>query len=145
MTPEQAAAALGNLGKDLERGAEQGANRALKLLREAAIRRSEGPLSTAELRRLGHPYARRHGRPRRDPNTVNQQSEDFRNAWETEGPDEQGGILAGSVFNTDPKAELLKDGTDAMFARAPHEAALRDVEDEIGRVYVSAISRALGV
>lgn len=42
---------------------------------------SSGPFSTATLRRMGHPYARRNPRPPGNPAVVNVQSGRFRQSW----------------------------------------------------------------
>lgn len=88
---------------------------------ELARKFSDGPLTPADLEKLDHPYARRHGTALRDPHQVNSQSEDFLNAWETEGPVVRGSALESSIFNTDPKADaFLAHGTDLMVPRQPH-------------------------
>lgn len=145
MTPEQAAQQLRHRGGSLRIEGERALQRSLDRLKEAAEARSQGTLTEADLHALDHPYARRHGSPRRDPDTVNQQSGDFAAAWEAEGPTTTGDGFAGVVFNTDDKAEFLEDGTAVMFARAPHEAALRDVEQELGQLFERAMADALGV
>lgn len=45
-----------------------------KMLRDWAVRQTSGVVSTRELRRLDHPFARRHGQPRLSPLPINRQT-----------------------------------------------------------------------
>ena len=67
--------------------------------------RSRGGLSPADLRRLDHPYARRHGSPLLDPSVVNRDRGDFEEGWTATELDPDG--YSEVVFNSDPKAEYL--------------------------------------
>lgn len=145
MTPEQAAQQLAARGSLLRLEVERATQRAIDRVKEAAEARSSGTLTPAGLQALDHPYARRHGSPRRDPDTVNRQTGAFADAWEAVGPQRVADGFAGAVFNTDDKAALLEAGTGVMFPRHPHEAALADVEQELEGMFADALSRALGV
>ena len=126
MTPDEAADRLERAAADLRANLEEAESRNLQDLFETALRFSSGPLSTAELARMDHPYARRHGKAKEDPAVINRQSGAFLAAWQTEGPTWAGDDLTGSLFNTDWKAPLLEAGTRYMFARPLPEA----VEEE---------------
>lgn len=93
----------------------------------SAVRHSSGTLSSAALAAMGHPFARRHGTPRLDPGEVNVQGDVFRQRWETEGPQEVGGELRGSLYNTDPKAPELELGTGRTFSRPVTDRVIADV------------------
>lgn len=113
----RAAAAVANTLDDLQRAAEG---------------RSRGPLTPADLRRLDHPYARRHG-PRLNPDIVNEQSGGFAGNWRQDGPHVRAGGIEGSVYNADPKAPFLEQeepppGSTPMVARRPDLAAAEEVE-----------------
>jgi hypothetical protein len=112
-------------------------------LLQACIENSSGLLSSADLRRQGHPYARRHGTPALDPDTVNRQSGAFIHAWRLDGPRSAEGGLVTAVFNVDPKAAaFLESGTRLMFARGPHRKALRETAPRRSIRLKAAVQRA---
>lgn len=78
----------------------------------AAIDASSGDITTAQLRREDHPYAKRHGAPRRDPSRINTQTGSFRSMWRAVGT-----AIGGQVLNDSRVADWLEQGTDTMFAR----------------------------
>ena len=100
---------------------------------------SSGPHSTADLRRMGHPYARRHGKPLLNPAIINAQTGTFRASWDGESPRPDGDGLTAAIFNTDPKAELLQSGTRTMFAR-PIDA---QIEEDLAPRREARLERAL--
>lgn len=123
-----------DLGRQLQAKAEQAVKKTLEDLKAEAVAATSGSLSPADLRRLDHPYARRHGVPGLDPDTLNVGTGALRASWQTEGPLYEGGVLTGRLFNTDPKAgDWLEPGTRTMFPRAPHEKAAAKVEPDLLR------------
>lgn len=150
MTPNEAARALERMARDLTRNVQDAERMSLLDLRDEAERFSGGPLQARDLARMDHPYARRHGSPRLNPDLVNQQDagEDtgrFAASWVAEGPEVDGDELVSSLFNVDPKAaEFLEDGTDTMFPRRPHEAALEVVAPRREERLERAVDRTLG-
>lgn len=84
--------------------------------KQEALEASSGALSTAELRRRDHPYARRHGSATEDPQILNSQSGDFRRAWRASAVTRRVGKLTGTVRNTDRKAKYMR-GTEKMLPR----------------------------
>jgi hypothetical protein len=126
---------LAAAARRLENDAKRAVRVTLLDLQAEAVKATSGTLTPADLRRQGHPYAKRHGSPGLNPNVVNVGSGTLRASWETEGPlwDETG-TLSGSLFNTDPKAgDWLEPGTATMFARAPQETAAAAVEPRFAK------------
>jgi hypothetical protein len=117
MTPDEAAKRLERLGDGLETAAREAVNRTLEVGLAEARNLSSGGMDRTELRRRGHPYARRHGRIQSpgNPFLVNLQDGDFYEGWlieSTLGPDP-----SGVLYNQDPKAEWLEKGTRLMLGR----------------------------
>lgn len=110
----------------------------------AAVRLSSGTLSLGDLAAEDHPFARRHGRPRRDPGVLNVQSGVFRASWERTPVRREGDALRVDVWNVDPKArQFLEPGTGAMFARPVDERALQATEPYLERRFARAMADAL--
>lgn len=104
-----------------------------------AIQYSSGTHSTADLARLDHPFATRHGSPQLDPSIINAQAGDFRAAWRTVGPVSGNGGVAGTIVNDDPKAQFLKTGTRLMFARPVDDR----IAAELAPVFAANVIRAI--
>lgn len=121
---------------DLERDYQDSERRTIEEALIIAEDQSSGPYSTADLARMGHPYARRHRKPLEDPRRINAQSGMFRGMWDTEGPSADG---ESAIFNTDPKAPLLAGGTQTMFPRPVDEA----IEERLEPGRESRIEHAL--
>jgi hypothetical protein len=104
--------------------------RSLAQLEAAVARRSQGPLQPADLKRMGHPYARR--RLRLNPDVVNKWSGEFAGAWKTDPPVFSGGVVMSAVYNASPKASSLEAGLvfgePLMAPRGPHLAAFEEIE-----------------
>lgn len=105
------------LVKQLEEAEAKTAREGLKIARK----QSSGSVSTSQLRKEDHPYAKRHGSPKRDPSTINVQSGEFRAEWHVQignslddGP---------AIVNYSRVARFLQEGTTTMFAR-PVEAVI---------------------
>lgn len=98
---------------------------------------SEGRLSLAELRALGHPY-RKGGIPPQDPAIINRQSNVFFLGWEIE-PGGGGGGEGGRVVNRTPQAEWLRKGTNRMIARPTVER----IEEQVEPRHQERVQRAL--
>lgn len=130
---------LDRLAADLERAGRDALSDALTETLSNARRASSGFTSPADLRRMGHPYARRHGRTLLDPFVINAQSGKFLQAWARSGPQEERGALTGLVTNSDPKGELLGRGTRTMLGRP-----LADVlQPEAEQALTEALERRL--
>lgn len=94
---------------------------------ERAKDRSTGGVSSKQLRREDHPYARRHGRARRDSSIINRQSGRFIAAWSLRGVMPSADGATGTVENTAPYAEFLAGGTRFMFARPLTQSVEREL------------------
>lgn len=126
----------------------------------AAFRYSSGPFTLKQLRRMGHPYARRHPKPLLDPGVINVQSGAFRSAWRRDGPNDVAFLgseanpfgasdrgLVTAIYNEDPKAAFLEqpDGAPAslMVQRPVDEKIAAAAEPERERRIERAIAVAL--
>ncbi len=88
------------------------------------VRRSEGTLSLADLRRMGHPFARRRPMPAlADRATINDQGGGFKDAWEVDPVVVTGERISVKVVNRHPHAQWMH-GTTRM-VRRPIVAAVR--------------------
>jgi hypothetical protein len=107
-----------------------------------AIQHSSGTHSSADLARLDHPFATRHGSPLLDPSVINAQTGQFRAAWRTEGPKPTAGGVGGAIVNDDPKVQVLKPGTRLMFARPVEDRIARELAPVFETNVIRAIVRA---
>lgn len=106
-----------------------------------AVRWSSGRISPRVLRRE-RPYARRHGRPKRDPGRVNVgKTKTFSRSWEKGEIEARDGALEASIWNADPKAVFLEAGTRTMFARPVAERIMLELESR--RVLEQEMEREL--
>jgi len=117
MTLAEAVRHFGDAERWFRRDLKWGVDRAIESGLEEARRRSSGRYSLAELARMDHPYARRHGSPRLDASTINVQSGVFRSAWRSDDPRAGEAPIAGRIFNDSAVADYLDNGTRTMFAR----------------------------
>ena len=88
----------------------------LKEAKAQAVLFSSGTLTTATLRRMGHPYAVRNPTAP-DPDKINVQTGVFRAAFNTQGPTISVGAITSSVSNGSLVAGYLANGTRFMIAR----------------------------
>lgn len=139
MSPDEFARQLEQMGSQFERSASVAITETLEAAKELAQRYSSGPLSQAELAALDHPFARRHGTPQLDPSIVNVETGRFRDSWEMEGPNEQGGGMHGALWNSSPEAVFLETGTRYMFERPIADR----VQVEIEPVFQANVERQL--
>lgn len=95
-------------------GAEKASiNQAIVLAKAA----SSGPFKAAVLAQMGHPYAKRSPRPPQDPRIINLQAGTFLADWRKADPILRPDGIASFIFNVDPVAHYLQDGTPTMIAR----------------------------
>lgn len=141
MTPEAAARELERRAREFEQGARTLVDRTANDALAAAIRWSSGTASPADLRREDHPYARRHGAPRRNPRRVSRQSGAFVARWARSPVRETDGGFSASVTNDDPKTGFFVHGTRLMFARRPDEAAEEEVRPRFERGLARLVAR----
>lgn len=108
-----------------------------------AVDRSTGTTKTAQLRLEDHPYARRHGRPRRDPSIINVQSGLFISQWARNGPMPHAAGAHGEVSNDTPYAQFLESGTIRMFQRPLTERVVKELEPWATRELARALREAI--
>lgn len=122
--PGQIAIVLRRTAHAMEAGAKAAESEAAKVAMEIAHDLSSGPITSRELRKLGHPYG--HGRtPPADPAILNLQSGAFKAGWRIIGPRKSGDGLRTTLVNASPYAGHLLRGTRRMIPR-PYERRLRD-------------------
>lgn len=144
MNPQRAALKLERVADAFEAGGRIVAEETREDLHRTAYRWSSGPFSTKQLRRMDHPYARRHGSPRLSPRRINVQSGRFRSSWQSTVR-ENGAGQRVELQNTDPKAEkYLQPGTPRMFARGIDTAIAKEVFTRTEKRVERMIERALG-
>ena len=88
----------------------------LKEATAQAVTFSSGTLTTAAMRKAGHPYAVRNPTAP-DPGIVNSQTGVFRSAFTSSPPAVSGGGITSSVINASKVAGYLANGTRFMIAR----------------------------
>lgn len=121
LTPAEAATHLEGVASGLKKAVIDAEKKSVKQAWMLAVSYSVGPFSQSELTKMGHPYARRHGSPRLDPNILNIQTGKFAASWRFEEPTESGDAIVAHLYNIDEKAgRFLERGTRYMFARQPH-------------------------
>lgn len=76
-------------------------------MRREAKEMSSGPYSLYVLRKMGHPYARRHGKSLLPADVINVQSGSFRKSWR----------IRTSTSTKESKLELYNDSPHAIYIR----------------------------
>jgi hypothetical protein len=141
---DEAAEAIGRKADALKREIEWAQRKNGYLLLQAARLYSSGPYSLAALRRMGHPYARRHAAAPLDPAVINLQTGRFAASWRLESVG--GGLIGGMrVVNDAPYAGYLEEGTSRMIRRPIEEKILAENEGLLMRNMNLALERALEV
>ena len=126
MTPRQVADRLRRDKAAVARLIEVEERKVAERALQRAVGLSSGLFSTAELRRLGHPYATRHGAPQLPPGVINAQRGLFRSRWrlievrKSLTPGQPGAFFV--IENRDRAADFLQPGTRFMFRRPIDEA-----------------------
>lgn len=136
----KAAYELEKYGKRLVREIGKAEVDTAKVGLRVAVKQSSGKVSSLQLRREGHPYARRHGKPKRDPQIINSQSGEFRREWHIalgknldEGP---------AIVNFSSIAGFLQEGTPKMFARPVENVVIAELRKIRPANLAKAIERA---
>ena len=88
----------------------------LKEAKAQAVLFSSGTLTTAAMRKAGHPYAVRNPTAP-DPGTINAQSSVFRESFKIVSPTAFSGSIVSSVINTASYSGYLSSGTRFMIPR----------------------------
>ena len=105
---------------------------ALEDAKREALASSSGPLTKRDLRRMDHPFARRHGQALTDPEIINKGGGDFYRDWQTEPVTATGDGTEGRLFNDSKSAHWLSrggKGKSKMVARPVIVRVARIVRD----------------
>lgn len=109
---------------------------------DVARQLSSGTFSTAQLRRMGHPY-RHGGRPPQNAAIINRQSGSFYRGWQIKPVETRGGRITAGLINTSPHAVLLMRGTSRMIARPILQLIEKRVTPRRRALYRAAIRKAM--
>lgn len=115
----------------------------LRTVLESARDHSSGPYSTAMLRRMGHPYARRHRRASLDPGVINVQSGMFLAAWTAYPPVMSGDSIRSQVRNDSAHADFMK-GTRTMIPRPIVSKVTEETREAVDLRREQALARVFG-
>ncbi len=100
------------------------------LMRKARQFTAQRFYSTKQLRRMGHPYAKRAPRPPVKPHILNRQNGLLHQSWKVNTRRYSDGVTV-SVVNMAPYAKYMTaDGTTKMIGRPVLEEALKRTKDE---------------
>ena len=116
MTPAQFSAHMTKAAAALPKRLVAAEAVTLQEAKARAILLSSGTLSTAELRKRGHPYARRNPTSP-NPQIINAQTGVFRQAYTTPPPVPSASGVTASVVNVARYSGYLSAGTRLMVAR----------------------------
>ncbi len=115
---ERAAQALQRKADAIQQQVRDAEAQSARDLLRIARAQSSGPLSTAQLRMLGHPYARRRPRPPFSAAIINVQSGRFKAGWRVIGPSSSSGGIRSRLVNVSPEARWMTErGTSRMIGR----------------------------
>ena len=119
--------------------------KALEDAKREALASSSGPLTKRDLRRMDHPFARRHGQALTDPEIINKGGGDFYRDWQTEPVTATGDGTEGRLFNDSKSAHWLSrggKGKSKMVARPVIARIKRLVQPERKRRTLAALKQA---
>lgn len=144
MSITRARAQLKGARKHIEREAKHAAGAAVGAGKTKAMEWSSGPFSLAQLAKMDHPYAKRHGTPRLEAGIINTQTGAFKSDWATSLPTYDGSTVSARLYNDNEKADFLQFGTPTMFARPigkrleqfVAERAVRELEFSLGNLNI---------
>jgi len=142
VSAQEAGAILRRRAQALDREVREAEKDALQYAVKTAEKLSSGPLTSATLRTMGHPY-RIGGSPPQNPAVVNAQSGQFRGAWRVNGPHAARGGLVSEITNTVPYARFLFAGTARMIMRPILDLIRKRTADYRYRKMQEAVRKAL--
>ncbi len=119
---------------------------ALADAKREALASSSGPLTRRDLRRMDHPFARRHGEALEDPEVINQGKGDFVRAWSTSSVSASGEGTEADLTNDSQSAHWLSRGglgKSRMVAR-PVIARVARLISESRRIRTMEAFRSVG-
>lgn len=101
---------------------------------------STGQYSSKQLRKMGHPYAKRNPRPPQDAAIINLQTGIFKSAWQVIPAAKNLNSISAFIRNDSFVADFLQYGTDRMMVRP-----IRDrVEEKLANVLEDQVRHYLG-
>jgi hypothetical protein len=146
VTAEEAGRILRRRAQNLDREVMAAERDALEFAKKKAVELSSGPLTSAMLRQMGHPY-RIGGSPPANPAIINAQHPGgFRDSWKVEGPRKQGAGLVSKIVNLAPYAGFIfgaPGGRSRMMARPILAAIAKSVSSWRYRRHLEATRKAL--
>lgn len=156
MRPQTAAKRLERFVATALPNIERAAYEFRQLLHQAVLADSSGEYSLAKLRRMGHPYAKRHMTPKGrrakrrgtpaipygDPTIINAQSGTFRGAWRVGVGMNRDQILVRAE-NRSRAADYLEFGTKRMIARPLPRKLEKTLAPDFKKRLIGAIRRSL--
>jgi hypothetical protein len=116
MSPERALRLFTGLERRIGRYVVIAETQTVADARQMLMEASSGTLTESDLRRLDHPYARRHGTAKKDPSIINVRSGRFKRSWSALNPRLRARRVTSRVRNRDPKARFMF-GTELMLPR----------------------------
>lgn len=130
-------ALAGQVSQNMRRAAQTQAAK----MKFVAISLSSGPLSTAQLRQMGHPYSRRFpaGAAGLPDHVINRQTGAFASAWSCRARRNRDDWTI-SLYNSSPYAAYLEFGTVTSRARPIMEEVLR----KTGPVMATEVKAVMG-
>lgn len=127
----------------LEREVREAEKAAAQHALQIARMLSSGPYSSAQLRRMGHPYSAARPRPPADPAIINRQTGRFLAGWRIQGPRKTTKGLVTKLINDAPQAARLDRGTSRMIARPIRARIMALLAGERRRLHDRAIRKGL--
>ena len=127
MTPREMIAELKRRKIQLSSECAKAEALTIKEAKRLAVAYSSGPFSSAQLRKMGHPYARRAPNSR-FPAVINVQTGQFRSNWHT-GKANSPDMLKTWLINDDRVADFMK-GTKLMVERPIIQAVQKLIEKD---------------
>jgi hypothetical protein len=124
-SPAEAVIRLRKMKTDLKRELRNAEKENLKDGLQIAKVYSTGTYSLETLRKMGHPYAKRHPRPPADPGIINYQSGLFKRSWKKTLGTWSGNKLHSEIRNNAPYAGFLDKGTDLMIRRPIRDRVIK--------------------
>ncbi len=138
VTPREAQRILEAMSQRLASNLERAETKNIRLAQRLLVARSQGTLSAAQARRMGHPYAKRDPQTPVDPSVINRQTGTFARSWTVLAPQTDGSVLTSRVRNLAAYSGYMR-GTRYMVPRPIVEA----VQEELAPVRAENVRKAV--
>jgi hypothetical protein len=126
ITARQALMVIKSFKFQVTRAVVRSEKETLEKAHELLIKQSSGKISTKELRRMGHPFARRAPQDSPPADIINSQSGEFKGKWRNRGVKTTSKGTSGKVRNISRKAGFMH-GTPLMVKRSVVEAVKKKI------------------